>query len=295
MYRFNRKALSLVLLCTALPSVASGSSAISHKIEYGLINFDQLHVINNMSDIPTLGVYTYYFDPLEVQGAPYDLAARMSRTNWLQTDLLMNLLGLINVSGVYHFDTGYDLEFQTVYSSGDGWLSSQQQNLYTGAILNFSSLVSWQYGVGIRNTFTERDRYYSSDGASIKVDSDKYDVDAQLVFQAKYTEINDGKGWFVETQFRHDVESKGNFLNIAANYFSDINESLTLKMAVKETNRHSYDSSVFLLGVARKYWFSENTAIDYGVSYSIDVDKHERHGRETHTYFNFDINGTWRF
>jgi len=274
-----------------LPNLSFAKNNLQHQIEYGVINFDSGFTIPELEDYPALINYTYYFDAIKAKSKPYELASHNERISWIKTNIAYDLGGIPNVSGRYYLKNGYDVKYQIFYQT-DSISGSPQEQTSTAFMVNFPQQGKWQYGVGMRNTFTEEAKYRRSDSGFFEYDESDVDIDTFIRFQAVYSDIKNNKGWHVTSQFGHDLETKLNVARFVGDYYSAANKSTSLLLSYYEETYRFENRSWLSLGVSQKHWFSPTKAIDYGISYSVENDEG---GGSNADIILFDLNGTWRF
>ena len=287
------------LYFTAFDITATETESVTHQIDYGLINFDRfLTNAQDLSTLPSIVNYTYYFSPLVNDNSPYQLGAELSRTSWLKTNGLFDILGLINVNGRQFFNNGYDIEYQVFYDTHFINDSFEDLNLNTGFMLNFPTKNNWQFGIGFRNVLDERTRYYDYDGN--RYTNKKTEIESQSLFRAQAinSNIKSGKGWYIKGQAALGVDTDGDAytFDVAAEYFHSPTLSTSLSLVASDISDQYSDERNLSILLSQKYWFSYNTAIKYGISFNQEKDTSHRYdSNSTENNWLYELSGTWRF
>ena len=284
----NQRKMILCIAVLASQNILAEEKVESfqHEINYGIINLESFSFIDmDFSEFPLVGAsYKYYFDPVEISDVPYALAADLSRTSWLSFDVNAITGVTPNIGGHIYFDDKWSLEADFIYVQ-DSYESSnssrEEDELFVDVTANYQIDQNWQVGLGAR-MFSERSEY--RDDIIDYTDSSYSETESEssFVFQTRYTNIESSKGWDVLSSFSTS-EDFYTFKTFATYYTSKKNG---LTFGLVHYNDKSDSDALTALSFSHRYWFSESTSIDYGVSHISDEDG---------SWALFDINGTWRF
>ena len=284
-----KRLISLAVLLTSTTLHANSN----HQIEYGVINFDSFYASTNIDKTLSFLDYTYFFTEIKSDDSPIELAAKLQRINRFKTNITLDALGFLNASGQYYLANGYDIEYQVLYDSNI-WGIDEDIGLNGGVIVNFPSLDNWQYGLGLQSNIFYRD----SDRLYDNFDGKNWKTTTLAKFQATYTNLEKGKGWYIKTQLGYHWDSNTAHFESDINYFHSKYHSSALKVNYTVDKYDPIKRKLTSIGLAQKYWFSDSTAIDFGISFNTEQEDYpgsDKFYSDEDEYFFFDLNGTWRF
>lgn len=288
--------ISLIpLSLLALPATAQDSTGVSSEIVYGVIDLD--NIFNNTSHFEqqfSIVNYKFYLTPLQMGSSPYEVQTHLERVSSVSTNMTWYLANTFNISGRQYFDSGFDVQYTVSESSSLNSLDIDDgKESLVGMHLNFPAFDNLQLGLGaVRST----DEYFSySRGTSWE---ERTNIQMEYRASLTYHKIVDGKGWFIESLFSVKGQSTNDdtifTTYVEGQYFTDQLNSYRFRLGNYIDNGYQQEK-LYSLGISKKTWFSFNTSLDYGISYTIGSEKEPFDETDNYNLLAFDLNGTWRF
>jgi hypothetical protein len=274
----------------------SENKAIQHELQYGIINLASLAFIDgDWSEVPVVGAsYKYYFSPVADNEQPYDLQSHLGRFSWLKVNLNAlnfnpNLAGKLYFSQRWSFEADFSYQRHTnkySYTDHSGEFRTRkydEDELLTDLALNYAVNQQLTLGFGIHN-YSENSEYTDIIDDYVKSNNSQYDSETFVAIKARYTNVNEGKGLDITSSISHHEER--NTAKVFATFYTAKHNAYKVGLVYSDFTDDWNDETLFTVSLAHHYWFSQTTAIKYGVSWiKVDGDN----------FGLFDINGTWRF
>lgn len=248
------------------------------------------------SEFPVIGArYKYYLSPVADSAQPYDLQAHLGRNSWLKVDV--NALNFNpNLAGKFYFSERWSVEADFSYQSDDSEYSSTDQNgqlrktkyqedeLLSDIAINFAFNEQLTFGVGIHN-FSEVSEYSDIIDDYVNSKDSHTHSDTFVALKARYTNVIAGKGLDVSSSISYNKDQ--NTAKVSATFYTAKDNAFLAGIVFTDfTDQDDNDTDgLFAFSLGHHYWFSQNTAIKYGVSWIKSDDN----------YVLLDLNGTWRF
>ena len=292
-----RLAAALIIPIIGLSSslLASENEGNQHEIRYGLDGLASANWVDlDISNFPFFGIgYKYYFEPISTDIAPFDIAADINRVSWAKIDLNVFTDFSPNIATHYYFNEQWSVEADLIFDRAeypDDFSRSSREEIFVDVVANYQFSDKLQLGIGGRR-FSVSEKYRTEISDSSDFNYSSSDVENVAVVQLRYTDIEQGKGW--DHKGLLSTSDDFNTIKWSSTLYTSQQNGLTFGLVYYDEKSRSSgvdfndnEDQLLTLSFTHKYWFSKDTAIDYGFSVNRIDGEH---------FTMLDINGVWRF